>query len=331
MKTILRDNGLILALAAAVALGYLTPDWGASGGHLRSEWLSKAGVIIIFLFQGVSLSSEALLRGMGQWRLHLFIQAWISLGIPLLVLGALALAGAGIPPDLRTGFFFLAVLPTTVSSAVAFIAEADGNVLAGVFNTVCSNLLGVILVPAWILWFEASRGAATPELWPIFRSLLLLLVLPFAVGHLLHRPLRKRLGLIKRISRPLTQGIIVFIVYAAFANSVEEAVWERVGMEFVGIAMAGVCLLMLVSDGSILLSSRRAFRRPEDRIAAFFCGSHKSLTVGVPFAAAIFETASATGAAGASASLVIVPLLLYHPLQLLTGALLLRFREPLFG
>ncbi len=330
MIHLVRQNGLILALAAAVLLGWLTPGWGADGGHLRSETVTRVGVIVIFLLQGIGLSTEALVRGVGHWRLHVFIQGWISLGIPLLTLGALAVAGDALEPDLRTGFFFLAVLPTTISSAVAFIAQAEGNVLGGVFNTVCSNLLGVIIVPAWMFWYAASSGASTPDIGPIFRSLLVLLVLPFLLGHLLHRPMRRHLGSIQRVSRPLTQAIIVFIVYAAIANSVEGAVWERVGAGFVVKAMVGAVLLLLVSDAAVLLTGRIAFASPGDRIAAFFCGSHKSLTVGIPYAGAIFVT-TATGAATISpAGLVIVPLLLYHPLQLIWGATLLRFRDRLF-
>lgn len=315
-------------MVGAVVLGVLTPSWGARGGHLHSEWLTKAGVFVIFLVQGLSLSTEALRRGLSQGRLHLFTQTWIALGVPLVVLAARFLSGGAGGDALWSGIWFLAVLPTTVSSAVALISHAEGNVAAGVFNTVCSNLLAVLLVPAWVLTYEAASGAAMPALWPIFRQLLLLLLLPFAIGHALHRIWPAGPRLLKPWSRPITQTIIVFMVYAAFANSTADAVWERVGWAHSLRAAAAAAGLLAVVSALILWSARRVFREVPDRIAAFYCGSHKSLATGIPFALAIFGT---TADGSERVGLIILPLMFYHPMQLLLGAVLGKARERVFG
>ena len=318
-----RKNGLVLWLIGAIFLAWLTPGWGAKGGVLHTEWLTKIGVFVIFLLQGFGLAPEALRRGLGHWRLHLFMQGWIFLGIPLMALGLLALAGERVDPALARGLFFLAILPTTVSSAVAFIAQADGNAAAGVFNTALANLAGILLVPTWMLWFEASVSAVAPDVWPIFRSLLVLLLLPFVLGQVAHRFLPPLGPEGKKRSRITTQGIIVFMVYAAFANSFRDALWARVGADVAWRSAAAAGLLLLLASLCVLLTARLSFRLPGDRVAAFFCGSHKSLAVGIPFAAAIFGT-------GGDAGLVILPLLFYHPLQLFLGALLLRWQAVLF-
>lgn len=323
----LRKNNFVLLMMMAVGLGLLTPGWGARGGHLHSEWLTRMGVFVIFLVQGVSLSTESLQRGISQWRLHLFTQIWISLGVPLIVLVARLLSGGWGGADLWTGLWFLAVLPTTVSSAVALISHAEGNVAAGVFNTVCSNLLAVILVPAWIIGYEAASGAQMPDLWPIFRQLLLLLLLPFLIGHFLHAPLQRVQSHIRRFSRPLTQGIILFMVYAAFANSRADAIWETVGIEHTFVAGGAAAGLLVVVSLLVLLSARWAFGVAPDRIAAFYCGSHKSLATGIPFAMAIYGSERGAGLV----SIVILPLMFYHPFQLFLGALLVRWRSYLFG
>ena len=74
-----------------------------------------------------------------------------------------------------------------------------------------------------------------------------------------------------------------------------------------------VVLLGSVMLISAQLSRRLGFSR-EDRIAIVFCGSKKSLASGVPMAKVLF----AGGALGA----VVLPLMLFHQLQLMVCAVL---------
>jgi len=61
--------------------------------------------------------------------------------------------------------------------------------------------------------------------------------------------------------------------------------------------------------------------RPQ-RIAAFFCASHKSLATGLPLASSILVAAPGV----LEPATVLIPLLCYHPLQLLlAGWLAERF------
>jgi sodium/bile acid cotransporter 7 len=74
-----------------------------------------------------------------------------------------------------------------------------------------------------------------------------------------------------------------------------------------------VLLLGLVMFISAQAARRLGFNR-EDRIAIVFCGSKKSLASGVPMAKVLF----AGGALGA----VVLPLMLFHQLQLMVCAVL---------
>ena len=327
MLNFLRANSFVLGLIAAVILGWLTPELGAKGGTLHTEVLTKIGVVIIFLAQGFGLSSQSLVKGLSNARLHLFTQGWISLGIPLVVLGALALVGQTLPPDLRTALFFLSVLPTTVSSAVALISQAEGDVAGGVFNTVLSNMLGVLIVPAAVVWYTATtQSGDMPAVWPIFKSLCLMLLLPLLLGHIARVPFRKWIVPVKTVSKPTTQGIICFIVYAAFATSFRDKAWESVGLAFAFQAFLAALFLLIGVSFLVWLTGRWVLKKPEEQITAFFCGSQKSLAVGVPYAAAIFIP----GVSETDPSAVILPLLFYHPIQLFLGAALLRFKSKLF-
>lgn len=324
---VLKRNAFVLGLVLAVALAWLTPDWGARGGVLQSQFWTRVGVVLVFLVQGFGLSTASIASGVTNGRLHLFTQGWIFLGAPLLALIGLGLVGNRLEAELHTALFFLAVLPTTVFSAVALIGQADGNVAAGVFNTVLSNLLGVIIVPAAVIWHaSASETAPSLSLGPALRGTLTMLLLPFVIGHVLQRPLRRWAPTIKAVSRPLSQCIICLMVYAAFATSFRDAVWQDVGFSFAWHGLLATCALLGALSLGVWVSGRFVLASAEDRIAAFYCGSQKSLAVGVPYAVAIFTAGNGELDSGA----VLLPLLFYHPLQLFLGVGLIGLRRQLF-
>jgi sodium/bile acid cotransporter 7 len=72
------------------------------------------------------------------------------------------------------------------------------------------------------------------------------------------------------------------------------------------------CLLLtLVLVAATLLSKLFGFNQ-EDRITILFCGSKKSLATGVPMAQVLF--------AGSTIGLLILPLMLFHQIQLMVCA-----------
>jgi sodium/bile acid cotransporter 7 len=147
-------------------------------------------------------------------------------------------------------------------------------------------------------------------------SIALQLLLPFVAGHL-SRPLTSAVltrhkTLVGRVDR----SSILLVVYTAFSAAVVEGLWRRLS--------AGDIALVLVLDGAILAAALGAttlaarvlgFSR-EDEIAIVFCGSKKSLASGVPMAGVLFPPA-AVGP-------LIVPLMLFHQMQLMVCAVLAR-------
>ncbi|MEQ9825742.1 MAG: bile acid:sodium symporter [Puniceicoccaceae bacterium] len=327
----LRQQSLTLSLLAAVILSALTPDWGARGGHLRSEILIWAGVVVIFLSQGFLLSRTALLRGLASWHLHLFSQGWMFLGMPLLAMLGLALAGDTLAPEIRLGVFYLSILPTTIASAIALIAHAKGNIGAAIFNTVFANLFAVLVVPFWLVATQFTEVNHALPLGSTLRQLTLMVLLPFACGQLIRIWFHPFESTVARLARPLQQSIIVFMVYAAFATSFQEQVWEKVGTWIALQALFAAILLLFVASALILLSIRVLCSNPTDRIALFFLSSQKSLAVGVPFAIACFSSISDDPTASAQLSIILLPLLFYHPLQLMFAGIILKYKTHLFG
>ena len=72
-------------------LAWLAPSLGAPEGPLRAGILSKAGVMVIFFLQGLSLRTGELASGVRNYRLHGFVQGWIFVGSGLVLLLIVAL------------------------------------------------------------------------------------------------------------------------------------------------------------------------------------------------------------------------------------------------
>lgn len=319
------DGGFLIGLCAVIVLAFWRPEWGGGGERgLPVDLLRPAGVFLIFFNQGLGLSREALCRGAGNWRLHLCVQSAVFLLVPLLAF-LLILATVPLLPegDLRAGFLYLAVLPTTITSAVVLTSAANGDGAGALFNTTLSNVAGVFIVPAFCLLvlLDGPAGMAPPG--PVLMAVAWQILLPLLLG-LLMRPVlgawaeRRQRGL-----RALNLGIICFLVYTAFCESLVEGVWANLPAPALAATFLLAVLFLALFSAAVWAYSRLYRLAPPARVAAFFCGSQKTLAAGLPLAASIFGGVEG----GPDLGLVILPLLLYHPAQLfLAGWLLPRLR-----
>jgi sodium/bile acid cotransporter 7 len=242
---------------------------------------------------------------------HLLVQFSTFLVFPLLGWLVLGLTGARVDHALSSGIFFLCALPSTVSSSVALTAAARGNVAAAVFNATLSSLLGVVLTPLWLGIVLRSHGEGLP-LRDVITDLAKWLLLPLAAGQVL-RPLfgafvsrhKARISSVDRVT-------ILILVYTSFCDSIQGGVWQGQGLATLVYASSVAALLL----GTVLFFTAqlsRALKLPlEDRIATVFCGSKKTLAAGVPMARLIFGS-------DPGLSLILLPLMIYHPLQLVVG------------
>jgi sodium/bile acid cotransporter 7 len=301
----------LLGMVVAVALAWLFPEPGARGGALHPELVNKIGVALIFFLHGLALSFQALKQGTLNYRLHLLVQLSTFLLFPLL--GILVFFGTRsfLEPDLRVGLFFLCALPSTVSSSVALTAAAHGNVPGAVFNATVSSLIGVFLTPLWLGLLLGSVGQGL-ELGPVILDLVQWLVLPLAVGQLLRPVFGAFAARHKPVINKIDRVTILLLVYTSFCDSVKGGVWTGHGVLalVVTFVLSGALLAFVMS---VVASASRSMRLSDaDRIAAIFCGSKKTLASGVPMARLIFGAHPGLG-------LILLPIMIYHPLQLVVG------------
>ena len=302
-------DGFLVGILGAVGLAFLFPQPGAHGGILQPALLTKIGVALIFFLHGLALSFQNLKAGTLRWPLHLIVQISTFVFFPLLGWIVFRGARAFLPADLNLGFFYLCALPSTVSSSVALTAAARGNVPVAVFNATLSSILGIFLTPILVSLVVQSSGQNLP-LSHVMLDLVLWLLLPLAIGQLLrpffgawasaHKPL------ISRVDR----GTILLLVYTSFCDSVEQNVWTKYGLGVVLITILGALLLFFLVFGSLSALCQKLGIAPADSTAVIFCGTKKTLASGVPMAHLIFSSHAELG-------LILLPIMLYHSLQLL--------------
>lgn len=299
-------------LVGMVVLASVAPARGALAAALPS--LIVVAVAVVLFLHGLRLSRAAMLAGAGNWRLHLLVLIISFAAFPLVGLAARTALPGLLPPALWAGVVFLCLVPSTVQSSIAFTAIARGNVAAAVCAATLSNFAGVFLTPLLAALTLGATGASigADKALAIGAQVLLPAVLgqlarPFAAAWAARNAAVLKLA---------DQGSILLIVYSAFSASVIAGLWRGIAPAVIArLAVVDCAILALALWGTARLGRLKPFTRA-DRIAIVFCGSKKSLATGVAIAGVLFGPARA-GAA-------ILPLMLYHQVQLFACAVLAR-------
>lgn len=301
-------------LMGAVALALLWPAPGATGGVLHADVVAQYGILVIFFLYGLSLAPEQLWRSAGKWRVHLLVQVSTFVLFPAVVILAHPLLDQLFSAQVVLGLFFLAALPSTVSSSVAMTSMARGNVPVAIFNASISSLIGVFITPLLLAWYMHATGGAL-HLEQVILKLVLMVLLPLAVGQVLRPMLRAALERHKAVVKIADRAVIVVIVYNSFCDSMAAGVWARQGaLVLLGMAVCVIGLFFIVYAivGAVCRGLNFSI---EDRIATLFCASKKSLATGLPMAGVIFGT-------GGDAGILIAPLMMFHFFQLVIVSVL---------
>lgn len=303
-------DGYMVLLLAMVLAGVLLPAQGALAAGLKQ--VTWGAVALLFFLYGAKLDPGALRAELLNWRLQGLTFGATYLLFPLLGLGFAAVFGPLLGGTVTLGLLFLAVLPSTVQSSIAFTALAGGNVPAAICAASLSNLIGVVLTPllvALLLHREGGGGGLGA-----FLGIATQILLPFALGQILRPRIGGFVSRHKRLTLAVDRGAILLIVYAAFSAGTVSGLWQAIPAPRL-ILLAAVIALFLASGMLAMCAAGRLFRLPRaDRAALFYCGATKSIATGLPIAAALFPPAQ-VGA-------IVLPAMLYHMSQLLVCAFL---------
>jgi len=308
----LRLDPYILALLGTVGIASVLPARGV--GAVVAEDATTAAIALLFFLYGARLAPSAALDGLRHWRLHSLVMASTFLLFPALAVLARLAAPGLLSPDLWTGVIFLSVLPSTVQSSIAFTSIGRGNVPAAICSATTSNLVGILITPllAGLLLQAHGQGISGKAIGDIMLQLLL----PFAAGQLARPWIAGWTGRHKHLLGYVDRGSILLVVYAAFSDGVRHGIWQQLDLAQLAVLLAVNLLLLAAVLVVTTFAARWLGFDKADEITIVFCGSKKSLASGLPMASVLF--------AGGTVGLVVLPLMLFHQVQLMACAVLAR-------
>ncbi len=304
----------IICLFASIGLAWIEPSVGISAflGVTLGD-IATWGVAGIFFFYGLRLDRQKLKSGLVNVRLHLLVHFSTFVLFPAIVLAAMWIFGAfGAKGDLHwlwLGSFFLATLPSTVSSSVVMVSIAGGNMPAAIFNASISSLLGVFLTPVWMSVFldgvDGSRG-----LGDVVLKLVVQVIIPVVAGIALNPKFGRFAAAHRKALRNFDQSVILLIVYTSFCDSFEKKMFAGFpAVDLIVLSIAMVALFVFAMLAVWGMCRAMGFNR-EDTITAVFCGSKKSLVHGSVMSKVLFTNPAIIG-------VVLLPTMLYHAYQLI--------------
>lgn len=305
LQRLKKPDPLIVLIILAVIIAIIAPARGNFADIFGQ--LTNVAIALLFFLYGARLSTQEALNGLKHWRLHLTILAFTFVVYPLIGI-ALRPLTAVISHDMYLGILFLTLVPSTVQSSVAFTSIAKGNVAGAIVSASASNLVGVIVTPLLVMLLMGTGGGVHIDT-SVFGEIALLLLAPFVLGQLTRRWVRKVAQ--SKTTKVVDRGSIAMVVYSAFSKGVVDGIWSSISLWdlafLVVFAAAFVAFMLWLTRKA---SQKMGFNRA-DAIAIEFCGSKKSLATGLPMASVIFASG------GASLGLLILPLMIYHQVQLM--------------
>lgn len=310
----IKKQWFILALVAAVSLGISFPQVSALNEGSR---ITNLIVSLVFLGMGFTLPSESLIIGLKKWRIHLFLQSFIFLVIPVVFFFSLSFFKTAISTEVYIGLLALAVLPTTISTCTVFTQLSEGDVALTLFNASFSNLLGVFVSPLLLslLLRDVGREMPLSVLVEIISGLALRMVLPLLIGQILRFMFLKTTAKLKRIIGVVSNLMILTIVFFTLAKSASTPLLAQ----SLNAMQIPVLFLILIHFTLILLATGTArlfkFSGPET-ISILYAAPQKTLAMGVPLLSAYFVDDPVV------LGIALLPLLFYHPWELLVSGIL---------
>ncbi|XP_057610282.1 sodium/bile acid cotransporter 7 isoform X4 [Chionomys nivalis] len=283
-----RKEWFMVGIVVAIGAAKLEPSVGVNGGPLKPEiTVSYIAVATIFFNSGLSLKTEELTSALVHLKLHLFIQTFTLAFFPATIwLFLQLLSVTSINEWLLKGLQTVGCMPPPVSSAVILTKAVGGNEAAAIFNSAFGSFLGIVVTPLLLLLFIVRR---------FIKDWLERKKPPFGA---------------------VSSSVLLMIIYTTFCDTFSNPHIDLDKFSLVLILFIIVSVQLSFMLLTFIFSTRNnSGFTPADTVAIIFCSTHKSLTLGIPMLKIVF-------AGHEHLSLISVPLLIYHPAQILLGSVL---------
>lgn len=303
-----KQNIFLLLLIVMVLIAKLFPFHESYNQYVNLSGFIDWGIAGIFLLYGLKLNLKEVVKDVSNWKLHLLIQSGTFLIFPLLVFIFYPVVKDSEYYSIWLSVFFLASLPSTVSSSVVMVSIAKGNVTSAIFNASISGLVGIIMTPLLMSFFLKPNAEAGNQ-GEIIEQLLIKVLLPIILGVILNPFLKKWITKYSNVIAEFDRLIILLIVYESFSTAFVENIFVSVpSIVFLVLAFSVIFLFFSVYHILKFISTKLKFK-PKDIITTTFCGSKKSLVHGSLFLLVL-------GIPDNHKVLFLLPVMIYHSFQL---------------
>lgn len=301
-------DAFVPGLLLMVVFAYIFPFKPSYSSTVPLKSIIYWGITGIFFLYGLKLNLSKIKEDMSNWKLHLVVQMTTFLLFPIIVMLFHPLLKGTEYYTLWLASFFLAALPSTVSSSVVMVSIGKGNISSAIFNASISGLIGLFMTPFWMSLFMNKAGHAI-EILEMVQQLFFQILLPVIVGLLLNRFFG---AIVQKHSKSIgwfDKIIIFLIIYTSFSAAFLNDIFTQVPLITLLVLCVLVILLFFVVYGIINIISKALQFNREDTITALFCGSKKSLVHGSVFVTLIVSDLNMQ-------PLFLLPIMIYHAFQL---------------
>lgn len=302
-----RIDPMVRLLVLATVLASIFPatgDWRAA-----AQVAASIAVFVLFFLNGVRLARADVVAASRNLRVLIPLIAWCFIAMAFAGYGLFRVSDSTLPGLIALGFIYLGVLPSTVQSATSYTSLAGGNVSLAIVAAATLNIIGVFVsAPLFSLLGGAQSAFDLSNLGKV----VLLLLVPFALGQLVQSRLQGWVAAKPTLVKTLDRTAIAMAAYVALSGAVEQGLWTRLGSADWIVLLGCLSALMAFGyAGSWMTGGVLRFARG-DRIAFTFSGAQKSVAMGAPLGLVLFGAEKA--------GLLLVPLIVYHLMQLLVAA-----------
>lgn len=303
-------------IVGVIGLARIYPTLGADylKPKITATWIA---VVIIFVLSGLGLKTEEFSKAFGRMRYNALLQVF-NFGVVSAVsfaLSRLIVEFNVLNEALADGIVICGCLPMAINIVIVLSASTGADEAAAVFNSTLGNIIGIFLSPLLILGYLGTSGDIS--LGEVFYKLTLRVVVPLIFGQMVQKfstAVRETFRKYKRQFKKVQELCLVFIVYTVFCRTFEAD--AGAGLPDVFLMIFFQLVLMLSLMGVSWLSLRQLYRdQPKLRVTGLFAMVMKTVALGIPLINSMYEGDSREG-------LYSLPILIWHPMQLIIGSLL---------
>ncbi|KAL7574487.1 hypothetical protein ACA910_015849 [Epithemia clementina (nom. ined.)] len=313
-----KANDFLILILCAICLARAYPPLGADylAPEITATWCS---VIFIFLYAGLGLKTDDFATAFKRVYFNTFVQVF-NFGFVSAVVyaGTRGLEAANIlSPALSDGMVIASCMPMAINLVHVLTEAAGGDEPLAIINSAGANMIGVFLSPALILGYLGVTGET--QMTDVFYKLTLRVLLPVIVGQIVQKTMPWVMAIFNKYKlyyKKAQEYALVFIVYTVFCETFTTDTSSSLGDVFLMILFVLIFLIFFMISAWFTMGL--LFRDyPEMRVMGLFGCTHKTIALGIPLVNALYEGNPNVG-------LYTLPLLIWHPMQLIIGSLLVK-------